>query len=80
MVTETFTEEKLGNDSALYFTSCLLIALSKILSHSKTIRKSAKNLSIFVYNDLNNLLCYRFFTFLGTYVLKLLKRISITYN
>ena len=34
--TETFTEKYLGHNSALYITSYLSIALSKILPHSKT--------------------------------------------
>ena len=44
---ETFTENVLGRNFALYFTAYLSIALSNILSHSKTI-KNAKKLSVFV--------------------------------
>ena len=36
--TETFTEKKLGHNSALYITSYLSIALSKILPCSNTIK------------------------------------------
>ena len=41
--TETFTEKKLGHNSALHTTSYLSIALSKILSHSKTKKKTLRN-------------------------------------
>ena len=47
---ETFTENVLGRNFALYFTAYLSIALSNILSHSKTI-KNAKKLSVFGKSD-----------------------------
>ena len=43
---ETFTEKYLGHYSALHIISYLSITLSKILSHSKTI-KNAKKLQVF---------------------------------
>ena len=36
---ETFTEKQLGRSFALHFTFYLFIALSKILPHSKTIKR-----------------------------------------
>ena len=48
--TETFTENLLRSNFALNFTSYLSIALSRILTHSKTI-KNAKKLSVFGEND-----------------------------
>ena len=47
--TETFTEKWLEHNFALHITSYLSIVLSKILSHSKTIKK-AKKLSVFGKN------------------------------
>ena len=57
-----FTEKKLGHNSALYITSYLSIALSKILPYSKTI-KNAKKLSVFDENDSR-----RYCNFLQTHI------------
>ena len=48
--TETFTEKQLGRNSALYITSYLLIALSKIHPQSRAI-KNAKKLLAFGENE-----------------------------
>ena len=71
---ETFTENKLRPNSALHFTSYLSIALSKILSHSKTI-KSPKKLSVFGENDSR-----RLSSFLQTHIFWKFDHISRTYN
>ena len=49
-IMETFTENSLQRNFALHFTYYLSIALSKILHHSKTIKKATK-LSVFGEND-----------------------------
>ena len=53
-IMETFTENSLQRNFALHFTYYLSIALSKILHHSKTIKK-AKKLSVFGENDFRRL-------------------------
>ena len=71
---ETFTENWLQHNSALYFTTYLSIALSKILPHWKTI-KNAKKLSVFDENDSHCLS-----NFLQTHTFWKFDHISRTYN
>ena len=72
--TQTFTEKKLGHNSALHITSYLSIALSKNLPHSKTIKK-AKKLSVFGENYSR-----RFSNFLQTQIFWRFHHISRTCN
>ena len=71
---ETFTENWLQHNSALYFTNYLSIALSKILPHWKTI-KNTKKLSVFDENDSHCLS-----SFLQTHTFWKFDHISRTYN
>ena len=72
--TKTFTKNQSWRNFELHFTSCLSIALSKILPHSKTI-KNANKLSVFGENDSR-----RLSNFLQTHIFWNIDHISRIYN
>ena len=71
---ETFIENQLQRNFSLHLISYLSIALSKLLSHSKTI-KNAKKLSVFGENDSR-----RLSNFLQTHIFWNFDHISRIYN